>query len=580
MLGVALLGLGVFFFVTPERGYVLQVLVQFWPLFLILAGVVRVTGHLIDRHPRSPGGGLMLTAVGGILLAANLRGEHSLLFIFGRYWFWLLLALIAGRVIRQYTHRAEDGPRPRTLGLGTVLLILLIVGGGLAANRASASSQLFSRLRLRLGQFGDVRDYVFGDQQTVDDEPATTFALPPNARLVIGNVYGDVEVRGGSEPFARAKLIKRIRAVTEEDARRAAQNIHLQVTPAGNLYQFSVSAEGKDFNTTLILELPRGARAGFEIENPPGRVKLSGLRGDHTLQNCDRVEVIDNVGRVTVNNPRGPVQLSRIQGEVSVTNARRDVSLHEIAGAVTLEAQGGSARIEQITGLVTARVNNGRVEIHDVRGAAVTGAAGRVINLEESRNSQVSVRNIEGGVAITASRSRIEAEGINGDLTIASSSERVHVNRVAGQLRINTDNGTVEAEDLRSVATIEATRDVAVRDFRGPLNVTTRFGNIRLATNAELGGDVHAVNQHGRIQVALPGNSSFRLDASTVFGKLRLHGFPDLDVPRHQNTILATYSSNGATPPLLSLRSTNGQISIEASGLVLARHEEQDDQDK
>src|SRR5437867_9551850 len=103
MLGVVLVGLGALFFAMPERTYVLQVLVRFWPLFLILAGVVRVAGHLIDRHPRSPGGGLMLTAVGGILLAANLRGEHSLVYIFGRYWFWLLLALIAGQVIRQYT---------------------------------------------------------------------------------------------------------------------------------------------------------------------------------------------------------------------------------------------------------------------------------------------------------------------------------------------------------------------------------------------------------------------------------------------------------------------------------------------
>src|SRR5437868_11407119 len=207
MLGVVLVGLGVLFFALPERAYVLQVLVQFWPLFLILAGVVRVAGHLIDRHPRSPVGGLMLTSLGGILLSANLNGDRTFIHIFGRYWFWLLLALIAGRVIQQYTHRPTDGPRPRTFSVGTILLLILIVGGGLAASFLSNNTQLLSRVHLRLGRLTEVRDYVFGDKLAVDDEPAQTFALAPDARLLIGDVFGDIEVKSGAQPLASAKLI-------------------------------------------------------------------------------------------------------------------------------------------------------------------------------------------------------------------------------------------------------------------------------------------------------------------------------------------------------------------------------------
>src|SRR6185436_16122423 len=202
MLGVVLVGLGALFFAMPDRAYVLQVLVRFWPLFLILAGVVRVAGHLIDRHPRSPVGGLMLTSLGGILLAANLNGDRTFIHIFGRYWFWLLLALIAGQVIRQYTYRHADGPRPRIFGIGTILLMILIVGGGLAANFASNNPQLLSRLNLRLGRLSEVRDYVFGDKLAVDDEPPQTFAIQPGARLVIADVFGDIEVKSGAQPLA------------------------------------------------------------------------------------------------------------------------------------------------------------------------------------------------------------------------------------------------------------------------------------------------------------------------------------------------------------------------------------------
>jgi len=102
LLGAGLIGLGVFFFVAPEQAYLVQLLKRFWPLCLVLAGLVRLAGYLIDRQPRSPVGSLILTALGGILLAINLRGENSLALIVARYWFWFLLAFVAGRVLWQY----------------------------------------------------------------------------------------------------------------------------------------------------------------------------------------------------------------------------------------------------------------------------------------------------------------------------------------------------------------------------------------------------------------------------------------------------------------------------------------------
>jgi hypothetical protein len=572
--------LGVLFFVTPERAYVLQVLARFWPLFLILAGVLRISGHLLDRQPRSPVGGLVLTSLGGILLAANLRGERSFLYIFGRYWFWLLLALIAGRVIRQYTHRAQDGPRPRAFSLGAIVLMLLIVVGGITANRLAANGHLLARLHERLGHLVDVRDYVFSDQFTIEDEPAQTFALQPNARLVIGNTYGDLEVRGTAQPLASARVIKRVRA-TEDEARQVAKNIRLQITSHGNIYQLNIAADGvKDFSTTVLLELPQGAPAGLEVEGLAGRVKLSDLRGDHLIRHSDAVEVANNIGRIAVAGSRGPVRLSQVQGEVVVTGARREVSLSEITGAVRLEAQGAAAHIKQITGPVVARVSGGRLEIQGVRATTASGDQVQLVSVEESSNSRITLREIGGNATVTAIRSRVEAEVIGGDLTVASSSERVRASRVAGRLQVNVENSGVEVEGVGGAATIVAARDVSVRDFRGPLEVTTRFGAIRLATSAKLGGDLRASNQQGKIHLALPADSSFRLDAGTTFGRLRLRGFDDLDLPRNQKTALVAYNNNGAAAPLVSLRSTNGSIYLESSGLALARGEDEDDPER
>jgi DUF4097 and DUF4098 domain-containing protein YvlB/uncharacterized membrane protein HdeD (DUF308 family) len=585
LVGVALVGVGVLFFAVPERGYVLQILVRFWPLFLILAGLVRVTGHLLDRHPRSPVGGLILTALGGILLAANLRGDRTFLHLLGRYWFWLLLALILGRVIRQYTHREEGGPRPRLFGVGTILLMLVIVGGGLAANYLAASPQLLSRLHLRLGSLGEVRDYVFGGTLAVDDELAQTFALRPGARLVVGEAFGDVEVRGGSQPVASARLLKRIRASSEDEARQAAKNIQLQITQNGAVYQLGLQRADAgqpqiaDFTTSLVLELPVGVPVGVEVHNPVGQVKLANLSGDHAIYSGENIEVSNNLGHVSVNQPRGTVQLRQIQGEVSVMDARRDLSLREITGHVTLSAQNGAARLEQIVGQIRARFSNARVEIREVRGAAALSPAQWLVNLEESSQSRINLRDISGSVTIAAASSRVEAQAISGHFAVSGAAERVQVSRITGELNLDLGSGEVEADNLAGAARIEAARDVTVRDFRGPLSVNTRRGAIRLVASAPLGGEVRASNERGQIRVTLPADIPFRLDADTTFGKMRLRGFEHLSPPRNRRSLSLVSTSGSQAAPLLYLRSVNGDIRLEAAGAALARGADGDDRE-
>src|SRR5215475_4689220 len=167
LVGIALIVIGALFFVAPEQTFAIRWLMRLWPVALILAGLVRVSGYLIDRHPRSPVGGMMITAIGGILVSANLLGHNSFILVLGKYWFWILLAYVAGRLLRQYTHRIEDGLRPNTFSPGAIVVMVLIVGAGLAASFAAKNGQ--GEFNLRLGGL-NVGDYVFGDPISIEDE--------------------------------------------------------------------------------------------------------------------------------------------------------------------------------------------------------------------------------------------------------------------------------------------------------------------------------------------------------------------------------------------------------------------------
>ena len=71
----------------------------------------------------------------------------------------------------------------------------------------------------------------------------------------------------------------------------------------------------------------------------------------------------------------------------------------------------------------------------------------------------------------------------------------------------------------------------------------------------------------------LPHDIAFRLDASTMSGKLRARGFDGLELSRNQKTVTANFRADDKTP-LVSLRSTSGNIELQSSGLALASNEE------
>src|SRR5687767_3426533 len=126
LLGLGLAGLGVLLLVSPS-GSGASLAAGYWPLFLALAGAVRVAGYLIDRHPKSPVGGLTLATVGIIIFCANRLGHNSILLALSKYWFWFLLAFIAGRLMKQYLYRPADGGRaPRAFSPAAILGMFVI----------------------------------------------------------------------------------------------------------------------------------------------------------------------------------------------------------------------------------------------------------------------------------------------------------------------------------------------------------------------------------------------------------------------------------------------------------------------
>jgi DUF4097 and DUF4098 domain-containing protein YvlB/uncharacterized membrane protein HdeD (DUF308 family) len=565
LLGIALVSLGVLFFVAPERAFLLQILVRYWPIFLILAGVVRVGGYLLDRQPRSPMGGMLLTATGAVLLSSNLRGETRVLEIIATHWFFFLLAIVAARVIRQYTHRSELGPRPNAFTIPAVAVMVLVSGIGLGAHWMSTHSEQLSSLRLPF-RFGDFRT-IFDREFSVADE-LRPLDIASNGKLIVDALNGDLDVHTIAAGAPSVRLVKKIRAANEQDARSIAQRISLDIRQNGNDRILSLNDGGatSSFRATLTVELPRTLTTSVMASAISGVVTLTGLRGTHSFKDINALVASDNDGDISVDGA-GKIKLDRIRGRAVLSRATRQVELSEILRGIALNLDGGAATLEKTGGSIDVSGRNARIELRDL--TSDLEPVSSQIQLKDLSDSRIIMTRVNGNITVDAQRTRVDASEISGTLSVRSSSEKVKIAGVRGTLRAVVSEGSLEAENIEGPAELEAGREIIARNFQNTLSAITRLGTITLSLDGQVAGDVRAESEHGSVSFSLPETSNFRLDAATTFGRLKLRGFTYLNVLRKQRLSSVTYGRDPEAP-LLTLRTTNGDISITPAASSIA----------
>lgn len=520
LLGVGLIGLGALFFLSSQDSRSTQNLIVFWPVFLVFAGIIRLTGYLIDRHPRSPMGGLMLVAAGGIGLSANLLNHHNLLLLIQKYWFWLLLTYLTGRLMKQYMYLRSDGPiRPRAFTPGSLAVMLLIVAGGISAD-------YLQRFGSRLENFFDsgsiLSRLLFSEKTAYEERSSHTFSIPENGTLILESIPGNLEISTSAQSEGVAQIIRRIRTVNAEQAREAAQKVSIDACTMAKEFTLRINGEtaGTDNETNVLISLPPQGPSSIVIRNPEGTVKLRGLRGD----------------------------------EISISGARRHTEVTDFPGDVKIEIQEGQLFARNIVGSLEIQAKNAVLAISDIGDADDSDTGG--LTVSDTQNCQVNLSRVSGAIRIRADHSRIKASNLD----------------ASAELVIHADNGSVEASDIQGPAEINATEDIKIRNFTGPLTASSMNGDLMLNTNKKLDADLKLSTDRGWIRLQLPGNMEFQLDASALKGRIRLDGFPEFQFRRDDKSLFSGFhlSENG---PLIDIRTRKGDIFLKSHGLAVGNDE-------
>ena len=453
---------------------------------------------------RSIVGPVMLVALGTVLLLLQTGRIHwpDALAWLGRWWPAVLIVaglVMAGEWILDRGRVSETGvplaPR-RFLGGGAVfLLILLGVVGATVMAAENGSAWARSNLDQRIFQNG------FEDWRQVfgvRSEFSEDLRAPisPDGSLTVNDAHGDVIVTGSSEDGqVHVTVHRHIYAWQQSDI--DARRRTEQVAFSGDRAQLMLSAPTQDQDDAdLSIEVPHGAL--LTIHSDHGDITLGELRG--------AVDVTARDGDVKLTALSGPVHLQTHDDDA-------DISAHSLGAGLTLEGHAGDINLSDIVGPVALRGDFfGTTHLERIRGTVQF----------QSSFTQFACANLPGELNVEG-RSDLNAHSIEGPVTLSTTN-----------------------------------RNLTLEGLRGGATVTDRNGSVKIVLVSSL-APLHVVDEDGSVEVSLPRDEGFSIEAHTQNGDIR----NDFGLTPEKNGQTAQLTGKlGSGGPALTLQTTEGDVNL------------------
>ncbi|HTT21453.1 MAG TPA: DUF4097 family beta strand repeat-containing protein [Candidatus Sulfotelmatobacter sp.] len=386
------------------------------------------------RH-RSFAGPLVLIILGTVFLLGTMRvfSVGKLAHLFASYWPVLLILWGVVKIIEHQRARRE-GTRASGIGAGGVLLVVMIVVFGLIANQLERVnwSGLRDEINIDDGDFPN----LWGDTFNYNDHLEQSF--PADASLKILDNRGAVSVHASDDDKITVVVRKRVGAENQSDADKYNSDTKPTITVIGGLVTVDAKVEGAGdhpVETDLDISLPR--KAPVTIVSRRGDVNISGRGGnvDVSAQHSD-TSVDDVTGNVKVSQEKGSVKIEQVTGDVQVGGRVNELTIADIKGSVQLEGEfQESVKLERIAKTVTFKSSRTDMEFSKLGGSLdldsdelhADDLAGPLHLATRSKNirmdgvsGDVRVKNDNGTVElIMRNLGNVQVDNRNGDVQLA-----------------------------------------------------------------------------------------------------------------------------------------------------------------
>jgi DUF4097 and DUF4098 domain-containing protein YvlB len=212
-----------------------------------------------------------------------------------------------------------------------------------------------------------------------------------------------------------------------------------------------------------------------------------------------------------------------------LTTGGGDVSVEQVTGNAALHLRGHSLTARKISGDVTVEGGSSS-EISDVGGS---------LTMTGSFAGGVQMTRIGKQVHFSTSRTDMQFARLDGDLNMEMGDLRA--NSLTGPFRLDTRNKSVHLEDLS-----------------GDIHINDKSATVEVRAKQPLGPiDISSV--HGEIDLTLPANAGFQLNAESAGGEIQTDFSVNVDNSARTATAHGTVGKGG---PEVRLRADHGTIQV------------------
>ena len=230
-----------------------------------------------------------------------------------------------------------------------------------------------------------------------------------------------------------------------------------------------------------------------------------------------------------------------------------DVNVSEMAAPVTIAANHGDVDVSSIDSSVTLHMNDddGSVTLHSIHGDASV----------EGHSGDIDISDVTGGLTLQGDFfGSTELEHINGPIHFTTTRTQFSAARLDDEF--NVDKDSLNASELLGPVVLKTeNKNITLDRIQGSADVSNRNGSVEL-THAPPLDTISIQNQHGSVDLGLPGNVGFTLNAQTRNGDME----NDFDLsPVGDNDLHTLRGRIGGGGPTVTIATTDGDVTVRRS---------------
>jgi DUF4097 and DUF4098 domain-containing protein YvlB len=272
------------------------------------------------------------------------------------------------------------------------------------------------------------------------------------------------------------------------------------------------------------------------------------------------------------------LMLSNIAGNIQITPGAADkIEVEAIKHAWGPNPEQAKQRLPDA--LIESYATGNRVEVRVEHGERRDGRSIEVeFNVKVPADATIDLRTVSGDIRVTNVKGEVRVQGISGNLSLEGTARLAAVKTVSGGITINnagadgplslsTVNGDLLIQTLntRALDVNTVNGDVKISGWSGDrAMIRTLDGDLDLQTSLVKGGRYEIESHSGSINLSLPEQPGFELEANTFNGRIRIDfpiksEGPIRDGDRGPRAVRGTYGDGSSS---LRLQTFNGNLTV------------------